>query len=144
MKNLILFLGLPVAIWLPMSAHADTKILVEYEGDTHTVVQTFTVPTRGVPQQIIAQKTKPLTVSQNHVLLSWEGPTGVSSTLMEDPRMVHAPMTEDGQGHGAAVTREKGAYLLTIKGDDIKLDTLKLTFPGAQNFTKLNVLPDLD
>lgn len=142
MKNLFLFVSLSIAIGVSGNAHADTKLLIEYDGDAHTVVKMFTVPSRGVSRPEVRQKSGPLTqLPDSHVRFSWESLKGVSSTLMEDPRVIRAPMTPDGKGHEAILIQDQGVYLLTIKDDDIDLDTLKLTFPGAQTSTKIKVSP---
>jgi hypothetical protein len=149
MKKLVISLSLAVAAALPVTAQADMKVLVEYEGEVHTVLKTFNISARGMSRQITtdqiaAQKASPDRVPENHIRLSWAGVDGASSILMDDPRLVWAPMGEDGQGHGSAIIPDKGVYLLTLEGDDIQLETLKIAFPGRQAATKINVPLDLD
>ena len=132
------------AMGLPTLAHADTRLLVEYDGDAHTAVKVFTVPARGVSRETEApnstgQKPNNLNLPKDHILVSWESSAGTSSVMVPDPRIIRAPMRRNGIGHEAILVQEKGTYLLTIKSDDINLDTLKLTFPGNPTLTKLKV-----
>lgn len=138
MKKLIIVASLIVAT----PSWADIKILVEFDGDNHKIVKTQKITASKFLAKSDNKVNKTL---ENKSILQWSDGDKVSKLTFNDPRIIRAPMSRDGYGHDAIIRRNKGSYIVTLKGKNINLKNLTLQLPGKKNTIKIkNSLLNLD
>ena len=142
MKNFVFISLFMACLVCPTTAAADMKLLIEYDGNEHKVVKAYKVPVRQVRNKLTVPASPQSLPLKNQMELSWVGEKGKASQLIEDPRLRWAPFFPDdatAQGHGAPHISEKGAYIITLKDDDVDLNSLKLTFTGTNKSIPITV-----
>lgn len=115
---------------------ADTKIMVEFDGNIHKIVKAIEVKNRkfsAVKPKFKIPKTT-LTRDKSNVIFRWTG----GEIEIEDPRIIRAPLSKNGKGHESIIVREKGTYIVTIPNKTKNIDNLSLYFPKTQSTVSVN------
>lgn len=126
-----------VLLLLPVHVFGGTKLLVEFDGDTHRLVNVFTENKQDKLQPVINNK-----VDNSRFQIRWK--TLDSKQLkvmnMQDPRVMRAPLTNgENPHHEAIILRQKGAYIIEISEEYLP-EELMINIPGKSNELKASQL----
>ena len=118
------------------TVQADTKLLIQFDGDHHQIIKVKNIKPRGLISNVSSEM---FTNEPRKAVIQFQTANGESSVALNDPRVIRAPLSQQGYGHEHILIREQGFYTVTLPQDSVYLNTLAISLPGNNKVLQLKL-----